>query len=103
MSNGGFNLKVQHIISTKTAISGAFSFTPWLQPGDLECSIKPGNRLNGFRSLGSIATWLKPGVNKTGMLITGSQLTTMLHFKLESTNDKWKIWSLLRGKDYKAS
>jgi len=50
-------------------------------------AVKPGNRLNGFGSLGSIATWLKPGVNKTGMLITGWQLRAMLHFKLESTFD----------------
>jgi hypothetical protein len=33
-------------------------------------------------------TWLKPGVNETAMLITGSQLTITLHFKLESANVK---------------
>src|SRR5258705_4036270 len=95
-----FHLSFAHSLRSAThqyrienRIRGFFSFTPGFSQVT-ECAIKLGNRLNGFRFLGNIATWLKPGVNQTAMLITGSQLTTRLQFKLEFTNDRWKISSV---------
>jgi hypothetical protein len=51
----------------------AVSFTPGFS--QVTQVLHPaGNRLNGFRVYGNITTWLKPGVNVTVMLITGSQM-----------------------------
>jgi hypothetical protein len=49
-------LGLQYInIELENSIRGIFSFTPGFSQVT-KCSSKPGNRLNGFRFLGNIAT-----------------------------------------------